>query len=198
MLTSPTSSTTGSIFARRESINAADEAWRRRTWHPETHSNFTSRLQNVTSANTYYSDQRPQVPVVPSNAPPLDTSKQLPGIESFDARPRTPVRRQPSPMMIDTPARLPPAGYQERPSSQHWDMGINRNFNRLDIAQTQPTDAASSWATEANRAVQAQAEQARAQPPQIVRFEESHYSARAQQHQSAPPVTPKEAKRNAW
>ncbi len=214
MINSPTTSTTGSTWSsRRESIsNASDEAWRRRTWHPETYSSFTSRLQTVTSANNYYSTgPPPQPPTVPSNAPPLQTMR-LPGIESFDPlpRPTTPVRRQPSPMMIDTPSRAPmphPSEQylNERPGSQHWDQGINRNMNRLDLAQgTPPTDAASSWASEANRAVQAQAEQARAQP--AVRFEESPYSARPHtsggafhQHTvSAPPVTPRENKRQAW
>jgi hypothetical protein len=199
-LTSPTTPSSGT-FSRRESISSAsDEAWRRRTWHPETYSNFTSRLQNV-STNYYSTSPPPQVPVVPSNAPPL-TSMRLPGIESFDPlpRPQTPVRRQPSPMNIDTPSRAPmppPEAYrEERPNSQHWDM--NKNLNRLDLGHTD------AWASETNRAVQAQAEHARAQPPppQTVRFEESPYSARSQQnayqHQSAPPVTPKEHKRHGW
>ncbi|TVY88695.1 C2H2 finger domain transcription factor [Lachnellula willkommii] len=212
MLASPTTSTGGSIFSgRRESINAADD-FRRRTWHPDvTASGYTqSRLQVVTTPN-YYSQGPPPQPtsIVPSNAPPLQ-SMRLPGIESFDPirRPNTPPQRQPSPMMVDTPSRVPPQAseqYQgERRNSQHWDMGINRNLNRLDLAQgTPPTDAAGSWASEANRAVQAQAEQTRTQP--VVRFEESPYSARAQangtwhQHTvSAPPITPKESKRQAW
>lgn len=203
-LTSPTTPSSGS-FSRRESVSSAsDEAWRRRTWHPETYSNFTSRLQNV-STNYYSNGPPPQVPVVPSNAPPLN-SMRLPGIESFDPlpRPQTPVRRQPSPMNIDTPTRapIPPveAYREERPNSQHWDM--NRNLTRLDLGHS---DAAGSWASDANRTVQAQAEHPRTQPPpppQTVRFEESPYSARSQQnayqHQSAPPITPKENKRHGW
>ena len=205
ILGSPTS-TAGSTWSRRESItSASDEAWRRRTWHPETYSNFSSRLQNVTTPNYYSTGPLPQPPVVPSNAPPVQQSMRLPGIESFDPlppRPTTPVRRQPSPMVIDTPHRPPPQHepYQtERPTSQHWDMGINRNLTRLDITH----DAASSWASEANNAVQAQAEQARSQP--AVRFEESPYSARIlgersfHQHTiSAPPITPKSSKRQGW
>jgi len=215
MIASPTTSTSGSMFSgRRESINAADD-YRRRTWHPDVTSSggYTqSKLQVMTTPN-YYSNGPPPQPtsIVPSNAPPM----RLPGIESFDPlpRPATPVRRQPSPMMIDTPSRVPPRAVeqyqQERPSSQHWDQNLNRNLNRLDITQdTPPADAASSWASDANRAVQAQAEQARSQP--TVRFEESHYSAQAQangiwpqhiQHKhtiSAPPITPKESKRQAW
>ena len=208
MINSPTTSTTSGWSGRRESISsAADEAWRRRTWHPDTHSSgFTSsRLQNVTT-NYYSNGPPPQVPVLPSNAPPLQSqnSMRLPGIESFDPIPRstTPVRRQPSPMMIDTPSRVPTQHaeqYQERPTNQHWDMGINRNLNRLDIQGTPPSDAAGSWASETNRAVLAQSEQARAQP--AVRFEESPYSARTHapnHHYSAPPATPKEVKRQGW
>lgn len=203
-LTSPNTPSSGS-FPRRDSVSSAsDEAWRRRTWHPETYSNFTSRLQNV-STNYYSNGPPPQVPVVPSNAPPLGNTMRLPGIESFDPlpRPQTPVRRQASPMMIDTPSRAPTDSYrEERPTSQHWDM--NRNLNRLDLSQGTHTDAAGSWASEANRAVQAQAEHARAQPPpaQTVRFEESPYTARSlqnpHQHQSAPPITPREQKRHGW
>jgi hypothetical protein len=215
MVASPTTSTAGSVWSRRESVSsAADEAWRRRTWHPDTQSNFTSRLQNVTTPNYYSSGPHPQPPVVPSNAPPLQAQQtmRLPGIESFDPlpRPTTPIRRQPSPMMIDTPSRAsgqqPQEQYQnERPNSGHWDMGINRNLTRLDIAQGHPpADAASSWASEANSAVQAQAEQSRG--PTSVRFGESPYSARPQtsggyghQHTiSAPPITPKSAKRQGW
>jgi hypothetical protein len=212
MLASPPSSSSGSTWSRRESgASAADEAWRRRTWaHPEYYSsNFTSRLQNSVSVNQYPSGPPPQVPVVPSNAPPLNpNSTRLPGIESFDPipRPTTPVRRQPSPMMIDTPTRVPmtPAeSYRdERRGSQHWEMGMNRTMNRLDIAQSSPFETAGSWASDANRAVQAQAEQVRAQHPNQVRFEDSSYPPRSQpsayQHQSAPPVTPRHAKRQGW
>jgi hypothetical protein len=214
IMASPTTSTSGSVWSRRDSVtSASDEAWRRRTWHPDTNTGFTSRLQLVTTPNYYSSGPPPQPQsVLPSNAPPPQ-SMRLPGIESFDPlppRPTTPVRRQPSPMMIDTSSRPMPIPanqeqyQQERPGSQHWELGINRNLNRLDLAQgTPPTDAASSWASDANRAVLAQAEQSRVQPS--VRFEESPYSARAQQgnawHQqtiSAPPVTPRESKRHGW
>ena len=209
MMNSPTTSTNSGWAGRRESTSsAADEAWRRRTWHPDTHSSgFTSsRLQNITT-NYYSTGPPPQVPVLPSNAPPLQSQNamRLPGIESFDPlpRPTTPVRRQPSPMMIDTPSRvsmpLPNEQHQERSNSQHWDMGINRNLNRLDIQGTPPSDAAGSWANETNRAVLAHSDQARAQP--AVRFEESPYSARTHAqnlHYSAPPITPKEVKRQGW
>ncbi|KAG9232850.1 hypothetical protein BJ875DRAFT_336877, partial [Amylocarpus encephaloides] len=219
MMTSPTSSTSGSVWSRRESIfNATDDAWRRRTWHPDTNTGFTSRLHVVTTPSYYSSGPPPQPQsVLPSNAPPRPPMR-LPGIESFDPlppRPTTPARRQPSPMFLDPPCRAPPPGTEaypngghSRPNSQHWDQGIHRNMNRLDLAQgTPPGDAASSWASEANRAVQAQAEQAQVQPPPSGPFEGSSYSAgapasaswRGHQHTiSAPPITPKGSKRHGW
>ncbi|KUJ15010.1 uncharacterized protein LY89DRAFT_127668 [Mollisia scopiformis] len=210
MISSPTTSTSGwGISSRRESLTSSDEAWRRRTWHPDSQS-FTSRLQQVTTPN-YYSNGPPPQPtsVLPSNVPPLQ-SMRLPGIESFDPlpRPTTPVRRQPSPMVIDTPSRAPPPEqYQERPASQQWEQGMNRNMNRLDLSQgTPPTDGASHWANDTNRAMEARAEQTGAQPG--VRFEHSVYSNRPQtsggayhqHHISAPPapITPREAKRMGW
>ena len=212
MVTSPTSSTGGSTWSRRESASSAtDEAWRRRTWHPDTYSSFTSRLQNVMTPNYYSNGPPPQPPnILPSNATALQL--RLPGIESFDPLPRPSAAaespaRAPSPMAIDTPSRLAPVPqreeYSERPTSSHWDMGIQRNLNRLDITQSSgPVDAASSWASEANRAVQAQAEQAQSSPS--VRFDQFARSPRPvtssyRQHPiSAPPVTPIHEKRRAW
>jgi C2H2 transcription facotor len=204
IMASPPPSTSGFSWARRDSTSsAADEAWRRRTWHPETYSNFTSRLVNVTTPS-YYEPNPP-----PSN--PQNT--RLPGIESFDPLPRpvTPPPRAPSPMMIDTPSRapIPPAEQYQRPDERRnhpqWDMGLHRNLTRLDLAQgTPPRDTASAWASETTRAVQAQAENARAQP--TVRFEQSVYNAprepvntyQTQHHVSAPPLTPREQKRHGW
>jgi len=113
--------------------------------------------------------------------------------------------------MIDTPSKPPIQSTaelhgDERRNHPQWDMGLHRNLTRLDIAQgTPPKDAAGAWASEANRAVQAQAEQARGTQP-VVRFEQSSYSQPGpsttyQHHQhtiSAPPITPKEAKRHGW
>ncbi|RDW73697.1 C2H2 and C2HC zinc finger-2 [Coleophoma crateriformis] len=220
MLSSPTTSTTGSVWSRRDSMsNASDEAWRRRTWHPESYSHFTSRLQNVTTPNYYSSGPPPQpTNVLPSNAPPL----KLPGIESFDplppraemTRPASPPRRAPSPMMIDTPTRaaMPPARSmyehdrapmpqvypEERMLHSQLDPNLQRNLGRLEIAPA--ADTAGSWASEANRAVQAKAEQSRTQPS--VRFAQSAYPPRAgpsgSYHHSAPPITPRESKRQGW
>jgi len=225
-LASPTTSTAGSTWSRRDSVSSAAEGdWRRRTWHPETHSNFTSRLMNVaTPSQAYY-----------SQAPPAQTTR-LPGIASFDPvphRPTTPPQRRPSPMMVDTPSRPPlvhtyPRDYDPREIDErrHWD--IHSGLARLDVAQTHSD--AGTWASEANRAVQAQAEQTRAapapvappaphvsQPAPTVRFDHppqqaytptphepiytqpppAHLPVR-QHHLSAPPLTPRENKRQAW
>jgi len=159
----------------------------------------------------YYSNGPPPQPpnILPSNATALQL--RLPGIESFDPLPRPSAAespaRAPSPMAIDTPNRLAPVPqreeYSERPTSSHWDMGIQRNLNRLDITQSSgPADTASSWASEANRAVQAQAEQTQSGPS--VRFDQFTRSPRPaassyRQHPiSAPPVTPVQEKRRAW
>jgi hypothetical protein len=203
ILGSPTSN--NGPWPRRESINAADEAWRRRTWHPETHSNFTSRLQNVTTPGYF-----------PSPPPQPSQTTRLPGIESFDPvhRPITPPRRMASPMMIDTPSRAQPihpeafSRADDRMNTSQWDMNLHRNLNRLEIAQPNPqTDGASAWASEVNRAVQARAELAQNEPlrSSTVRFEQPPaYPTREvnvprhAHHVSAPPITPRELKRQGW
>jgi C2H2 transcription facotor len=198
MVTSPTSST----WSRRDSI-PYDDTYKRKTWaHPEPYSGFNTRIQNPGPAH-YHS------PVAPNRRPaPEQGQMRLPGIESFDSIPRaaTPVHRQPSPMVIDSPSRPPVHGgepyREERRNSQHWEMGAPRSYpDRLDLGRPAAYDSAGAWASEANFAVQARAEQARAQPTQV-RFEEASHPDRphpsAYQHQSAPVVTPREAKRQAW
>lgn len=217
VLASPTMSSSGSIWSRRDSVSNENEAWRRRTWHPETYSNFTSRLINVTTPGQYEESQQQQAP---GNQHPAQTTR-LPGIESFDPlrRPLTPENRGPSPMMIDTPSSsrgLPPTSADQydrandRRNMPQWDMGLHRNLNKLEIAQgTPPSDTAGAWASEANRAVQAQAEQVRGPQP-TVRFEEHPYPIQTSgfskppfvpgHHHtiSAPPLTPRTAKRQGW
>lgn len=202
MVTSPTSS----IWSRRDSESyPSDETYKRKTWaHPEPYTGFTTRLQNPTPAHYH-----PQV--APNRGPPSEQNQmRLPGIESFDSIPRstTPINRQGSPMVIDTPSRHPShAGEpyrEETRGSQHWEMGAPRPYpDRLDSGRGPPAyDSAGAWASEANLAVQARAEQAHAQPSQV-RFEETSYPDRthnpgAYHHQSAPVTTPREAKRQAW
>jgi hypothetical protein len=211
MLTSPTTSTSGSTYSRRESLGQED--YRRRTWHPETYSSFSHPLSNVMRPGYYEQASAPPREPAPSN------SVRLPGIESFDPlppRPSTPPQRRPSPMDMEyTPSKLPavhtseyPRPDDRRPHSQ-WDAaGLHANLTRLDLTRgppaTPPTDTASSWASEVDRAVQAQGDQVQRQPS--VRFEQSAYAPRetassysSQQYRtSAPPLTPRENKRQAW
>ncbi|KAK3367767.1 hypothetical protein B0H63DRAFT_86047 [Podospora didyma] len=225
LLSSPTASASG--WSRRDSMSsAADEAWRRRTWHPDTrdYNNGLSRLNQVIS-----SSQFPPAPVALPVANPGQHQQQtlrLPGIESFDPiphRPMSPPRRHPSPMMIDSeppnPAILLSGGdvgsEDRRGVASQWDMGLHRGLTRLDI-NTPPRDSAGAWANEVNQAVLAQAEQSRGAPiQQTVRFDSevktshiptsmppssnSMLGSRHQHTMSAPSIaTPREAKRRGW
>ena len=221
VLASPTTST--AAWSRRESMSsAADEAWRRRTWHPDSRdfSAGGSRLSNVITPGQFSPSPAPLA--VTNNGGPQQTLR-LPGIESFDPvphRPITPPRRNPSPMMIDSetanpPALLPAASVSEdRRNVSQWDMGLHRGLTRLDInnSSTPPRDSAGAWANEVNQAVQAQAEQVRmTQPtvrftepqPQMVPMPQVTISAappRGHQHTvSAPSIsTPRDTKRHGW
>lgn len=215
---SPTSSHAGSVWSRRDSISSAGgdaETWRRRTWHPESQTNFTSRLVNVTTAQQYQQEQRrpePQYHQVQNPPPPPPDAIRLPGISSFDPlqRPATPPRRQPSPPLIETPSRVPfpRSTYQGRrpePLPQ-FTMPLHRDMNRLELEPQRqtPQDGASVWADEVNSAVLAQADQSRGPP--MVRFEPgppreqfATFAPPARPtHVSAPPITPREAKRRGW
>lgn len=109
---------------------------------------------------------------------------------------------------MDTPSRQPTHATenyrQDDPYAQqpHWDRSLNQNLSGLEIAPGvgNPQDSARSWASEADRAVQAQAEQVRSSQP-TVRFEQptayhqTQYATVHPQHVSAPPITPRSAKR---
>lgn len=225
LLSSPTTSTAG--WSRRDSMSAADEAWRRRTWHPDTRDfNGASRLSQVITPNQFPTDTI-NLPAANTTNQPSQTMR-LPGIESFDPiphRPASPARRPPSPMAIDsgprTPQALLPAGElsadgRRGPPSQ-WDMGLQRGLTRLDI-NTPPRDGADAWAREANQALLARAEQARAAPSQpVVRFEQEvqmsqgppaamppstsapMLGSRHQYTMSAPSISaPRESRRHGW
>ncbi|KAH7192563.1 uncharacterized protein B0J16DRAFT_62490 [Fusarium flagelliforme] len=174
---SPTAAT--SQWPRRESLSESD--WRRRTWHPDSRNinGNPSQLSSVVNQSSV----RPNPPPPIANPSNSQSSFRLPGIESFDPlppRPPTPSRRQPSPMMVDAESHvrasyqphLPETPIDERRNLNMYDASIQRGLNRLDINHnTPPRDSAGSWASEANKAVQAQAEHVRLNPP-TVRFEE--------------------------
>ncbi|RYP10544.1 hypothetical protein DL764_000597 [Monosporascus ibericus] len=221
-LASPTSS----VFSRREpAASMSDEAWRRRTWHPDSSnlggSNPSSRLSNVYTASQFQSPVGGAHPL--ANPPPQQgTAVRLPGIESFDPLPRPPAtspRQNPSPMMVDAEVAHPPAllpaaeaSADHRRTRPVWDMSLHRGLTRLDITSstTPPRDDASAWAQEANRAVEAQAERVRLNPP-TVRFNDpvvvdsgaarpnSPTRAFHLHTMSAPTINrPRDAKRHGW
>lgn len=204
-------------WPRRESKSEAD--WRRRTWHPESRNINGNPSQLSTVVNQ--SSVRPNPPPPIANPSNTQSTLRLPGIESFEPllnRPVTPPRRNPSPMMVDSnpPVR---SAYQptladtpmqdERRNLNMYDASLQRGLNRLDISHnTPPRDSAGAWASEANKAVQAQAEQVRLHAP-TVRFEEQLPSYHGQKpamasralHQhtmSAPSVTSRDNKRHGW
>jgi hypothetical protein len=158
MFASPTSSYSHS---RRESVNAADLDWRRRTWHPGTHTGLVPR-PGASGLSHYQTPDSPR-PVFPSAKPPTNQQQQqqlprLPGIESFDhAPPQISItRRAPSPMQLDPPngsTETRPTGENAtaRPLSDHiavpvpqrenrlsWDTALHKGLNQLDLANTTP------------------------------------------------------------
>ncbi|KAK8066426.1 hypothetical protein PG997_013173 [Apiospora hydei] len=215
----------GNPFQSPHVSNVADEAWRRRTWHPDS-SNFnaantSSRLSQVITPSQFQSPVTG--PVTVANHPaPQNSAIRLPGIESFDPlphRPTSPLRRNPSPMMIDSESSHPPAllpsgenTSESRRGTANWDMGLHRGLTRLDIASntTPPRDGAGTWAQEVHQAVEAEADRVRLNPP-TVRFNDNVIIENGQpgpsggnrgfhQHtMSAPSFThSREGKRHGW
>lgn len=145
-------SPTSSVFShsRRES-DVGDGDWRRRTWHPGTHSNYAPRP--ATSGLSYHQTPDDAAPTM-SSQPAASQVTRLPGIESFDHAPPpaavAPPRNVTSPMQVDQHGRpmsfgSPPEGGpvqgqdERRPSA--WEAGLHQNLNRLEIG----SNAAPSW-----------------------------------------------------
>ncbi|KAF9871070.1 hypothetical protein CkaCkLH20_11487 [Colletotrichum karsti] len=214
-LASPTTPTSGWTGRRDSTSSNADEAWRRRTWHPDSRSfnTNTSHLSNVLTPSQIQPNPAPPI----ANVSNQQQNLRLPGIESFDPLPPrqiSPPRRVPSPMMVDTEMAHPPAlrlssdaAVEDRRNVAQWDMGLHRGLTRLDITSntTPPRDSAGAWANEANQAVQAQAEQVRLNPP-TVRFEveppsysSSNAYSRSHHHtMSMPSMASRDTKRHGW
>lgn len=111
---SPTTSTFPNTGDHQET--SAEAEWRRRTWHPSTHTQMRPATSGLSRFET------------PSSPTPEGTSAQgptrLPGIESFDHAPPLPaLPRLGSPMQIDTPTQQQPG-----------DIGIQQGIKRLEIA----------------------------------------------------------------
>jgi hypothetical protein len=216
-LVSPSGPNSAWSHHRRDSSSSttADEAWRRRTWHPDSRSLSGQPGQLSAVANQSASQPNPPPPIANPTSP--QSNLRLPGIESFDPlvqRPPTPPRGTASPMAVDSEPvqrRVLPPGIMDgvhiddRRNLNIYDASLQRGINRLDIGhRTPPRDSAGSWATEANKAVQAQAERTHSH----VRFEEpprEQYNSAAasrslHQHTMSAPsfATSREAKRHGW
>ncbi|KAL1890723.1 Up in starvation [Sporothrix stenoceras] len=185
----PVSPDNSTIYAwsRRDSLSSTTDE-RRRTWHPSSRDfgGPMSTRNGVTgapgpgptlsvSAGNIAGPYPPPESTLPLTHPPgqqTSNGVRLPGIDSFlnmqTQRPASPIRRGPSPMMVDgdqqqqqryshgpqgpptsilrSPAdQHPPQG--GRPSSGHWESGLQHGLNRLDIAsRTPPQDMAREWA----------------------------------------------------
>lgn len=123
-------------------------------------------------------------------------------------------------MMIDSepavrpilrPSAVEAPAHEERRNLNLYDASLQRGLTRLDInhSSTPPRDSAGAWASEANKAVQAQAEQVRLNPP-TVRFEDQQQPMYQpmnpaiqgrvlhQHTMSAPSVTSRDSKRHGW
>ncbi|KAK4149728.1 Biofilm and cell wall regulator 1 [Chaetomidium leptoderma] len=213
LLLSPTTPT--STWSRRDSMSSTlDEAWRRRTWHPDTrdYNGGPSRLSQVITPSQFPPDTV-TLPA-PNTATQQSQSMRLPGIESFDEMTRlAPPPRNPSPMMIDSEVPRPPAQLQsselgpddQRGQAVQWDQNLHR-LTRLDI-NTPPRDSAGSWANEANQALLVRAEQTRvrfepvptAPPPMASANAPGILGPRHQHTVSAPAFnTPRESRRHGW
>ncbi|KND89075.1 Biofilm and cell wall regulator 1 [Tolypocladium ophioglossoides CBS 100239] len=212
MVTSPTVSTSGWSTRRDSTSSATDEGWRRRTWHPDSRS-YNGQPHQLSAVGNQAVRPNPPPPIAnPSNP---QTSFRLPGIESFDPVPR----RNPSPMAVDSehvrrPVYQPPPTEamqpEERRNLNMYDASLQRGLTRLDINhKTPPRDSAGAWASEVNKAVLAQAEHVRQNPP-TVRFQDQLPPSRQnpsagagrslhQQTMSAPSIaTSRESKRHGW
>ncbi|KFA72136.1 hypothetical protein S40288_08426 [Stachybotrys chartarum IBT 40288] len=219
LMSSPAVSTSGWSVRRDSTSSATDEAWRRRTWHPDSR-NYGPNPSQLSTVVSQSVQANPPPPIANPSAP--QSSLRLPGIESFDSvprRPATPPRRNPSPMVIDSgpgarpivqPPTLEAPPMDDRRNLNRYDASLQRGLNRLDINHsTPPRDSAGAWASEAHRAVQAQAEQVRMNHP-TVRFEDhppiayqhaNNVSAPRSLHQhtmSAPSISARENKRHGW
>lgn len=168
LVASPTSSASG-WSGRRDSVSSnPDEAWRRRTWHPESRSYVNNQQQpqaptqtNQQLAMAGQAMVRPNPPAPPpppapiANPPNPQSSFRLPGIESFDPlpprrhpTPPPPAQRGPSsPLAMDSepPYRrpyAPGAGEMTQPDERRnlnmYDASLQRGLNRLDLSHKTP------------------------------------------------------------
>lgn len=208
---SPTASTYG--FARNDPNIAADADWRRRTWHPSTHSYHP---RPATSGLSFFQTPDAPQPAFAQNATAAAGQGQaprLPGIESFD-RPSTPPRRGPSPMQIDA-APAPP--FHGTPSNQgaqdprrghvSWDMSLHSNLTRLDLRGSQLKDV-SQWGQQTLNEIEHAAQRplasyqqstaGRPGPPVIVHQQQQQQQRAVEVSQPDPATPTRSSKRRGW
>jgi hypothetical protein len=206
LLSSPTAS--GWTSRRDSQSSNADEAWRRRTWHPDTKEQYSAanRLAQPPTNAAPFSPSQVRLPMANQGQQPQQTLR-LPGIESFDPLPQggpvtpTAPRRAPSPMMIDSesaqrPHPMLPAAEmstedRRNAANVHWDMGLHRGLTRLDINNTPPRDGPGAWSSAETHPPTSASEQVNrpaygAQQP-TVRFDTEVKTLEAPTHQ--PPMS---------
>ncbi|KAI0201387.1 hypothetical protein F4808DRAFT_459877 [Astrocystis sublimbata] len=183
-------SPTQSYHNRRDSTSSSEDL-RRRTWHPDS-ANFGlnqpgSRLSHGVTQSQYPSPPQTQTSVQPiqpvqhvhqmQHVLPQQSNMplRLPGIESFDLAPQpptSPLRKMVSPRMGESDVVRPLPHFP--PTSTTEDMALHRGLTRLDITSNpMPSDSASSWARDANQAMEVQADRVRLNPPTVRFYEPS-------------------------
>ena len=209
---SPTSSTFESRRGSAASITESD--WRRRTWHPGTHTGLGQR-SGANGLTYFQTPNSPHPPPLPHISNPHIT--RLPGIESFDRAPPQPtIGRQPSPMQLDPPAQSlsqPEQRNEERrghASHVSWDMGINRGLHNLDLANATPPKESSGWTQyQKSPAVNVMTSRQGTTPNPGFQPQQKHAASIPQPIQPPPPngerlrfsdqpSTPRKNKRHAW
>lgn len=180
-LGSPTAPTNAGWYRRESANSAAEEAWRRRTWHPESNNFVTtpgSRLSQVITSSQL--ETAPEALHTASGDRSPQQNVRLPGIQSIlgdTLRPMSAPRTSDA-MVIDTdggaPALLPSVNI----SADRLHQGLDRlqigNLTRPNTHETTPPphlqDGARVWANEVHAEMQARVDPPRPYQP-VVRFE---------------------------
>lgn len=183
-----------------------EEAWRRRTWHPQSHT-FTNYSRPATSGLSYYQTPDASQPAFTHRAATAASQPhRLPGIEAFDRRPATPLQRAPSPMHIDTAGRPPiypgppmqlNSGPNDRRGHASWDMSLHQNLTKLHIASGVTPSDPGLWKHQNSSESRPPSDQLN-QPLQESSNVRHDSHKRAAEASHYPPPTPNRAKRQGW
>ena len=153
VLGSPTSSTFS--IARTE---VGPDDWRRRTWHPNTFSNYTYPRPATSGLSYSQTPNEPRPAFAPQAlAAAAPQTTKLPGIETFDQMsnaPSTPPQHGQTniPTAALTPGRLLPTvdhrrsiGHGHQRGTYSWDMSLHQNLTRLEITGDTPPRELRAW-----------------------------------------------------